>query len=139
MQVTWDNADRSGWDTFDLNGTEPADLSQARQWVHDRLDTLGEAHRVDVLIVVNELLENAYVHAGGPRELRVHHADDPCEVTVAVADATPAEPRTRVPDLGGGRGLALVKQLSAAWGVSHHDDGKLVWARVACPWDEAGC
>ncbi|WP_244180914.1 ATP-binding protein [Amycolatopsis pretoriensis] len=136
--MSWDDTGQPGWHILGLRGTEPADLAHARQWVHDRLDALAEAHRADVLLVVNELLENAYVHAGGPRELRVHHTGDACEVTVAVADSGSGKPRTRVPGAPGGSGLALVEQLSAAWGVSHHDDGKLVWARVGCPRDEAG-
>lgn len=132
MQVNWGAANEPGWRTLDVTGAGPPELASARRWAEDTLASLDEAHRVDALIVVGELLENAYVHAGGPRELRIHRADDPCEVTVAVADVGTGEPRPRVPGRRGGRGLLLVDRLSLAWGVSHHDDGKVVWARLAC-------
>jgi anti-sigma regulatory factor (Ser/Thr protein kinase) len=132
VRVNWSTAGQPGWRVLDVAGRGPAGLAAARRWAEDLLATLGENHLIDALIVVGELLENAQLHAGGPRQLRIHRAHDPCEVTVAVADAGRGEPRLRVPDLGGGRGLLLVDQLCLAWGVSRHDDGKLVWARLEC-------
>jgi anti-sigma regulatory factor (Ser/Thr protein kinase) len=117
---------------LDVAGAGVPDLTAARRWAEARLVALAEPHRVDALIVVGELLENAYVHAGGPHQLRIHHALDPCVVTVAVADLGTGEPRPRVPSRTGGRGLLLVDQLAFDWGVSHHDDGKVVWARLSC-------
>jgi anti-sigma regulatory factor (Ser/Thr protein kinase) len=68
---------------------------------------------VAAVIVVRELLENAYQHAGGPHQLRIHHENTPCEVAVAVADIGAGEPacgsRPRR-----GRGLILVNQLCTA-------------------------
>ena len=133
MHVSWSEADEPGWHVLDITGAGRTGLTAARRWAEARLTTLGERHLVDTLIVAGELLENAYVHAGGALQLRLHHREEPCEVTVAVADAGPGKPRLRTPDPGGGRGLLLVDQLSRAWGVSHHDDGKLVWAQVECP------
>jgi len=130
--VSWSEADRAGWHVLDIAGTGRTELTAARRWAEGKLTTLGERHLVDTLIVIAELLENAYLHAGGAHQLRLHHRKDPCEVTVAVADAGAGKPRMRTPDHGGGRGLLLVDRLSLAWGVSHHDDGKLVWARVEC-------
>ena len=132
MQVNWGAADEPGWQVLDVAGTDPAALTSARRWAEARLASLAEADRVDAVIVVGELLENAYVHAPGPHQLRLHLAHDPCVVTVAVADTGTGEPRLRVPGRAGGRGLLLVDELSQAWGVSHHDDGKVVWARLAC-------
>ena len=132
MRVSWTGADQEGWHVLDVAGVDRPGLTAARRWAEARLGTLSETDLIDALIVVGELLENAYVHGGGPRQLRIHHAHDPCEVTVAVADVGIGEPKMRVPDHGGGRGLLLVDQLSLDWGVSHHDDGKLVWARVGC-------
>lgn len=127
MRVSWGEADRSEWHVLDVGG-----LTEARRWAEARLTALGETHLIDALIVVGELLENAHRHAGGARQLRIHHNAAPCEVTVAVADTGTGEPRMRTPGLDGGRGLLLVDRLSRTWGVSHHDDGKLVWACVRC-------
>ncbi|MEV6622478.1 ATP-binding protein [Amycolatopsis sp. NPDC051106] len=132
MRVSWSGADRAGWQVLDVTGTDRPGLTAARRWAEVKLGTLRETDLIDTLIIVGELLENAYLHSGGPKQLRIHHAHDPCEVTVAVADTGGGEPKLRVPDHGGGRGLLLVDQLCLAWGVSLHDDGKLVWARMEC-------
>jgi anti-sigma regulatory factor (Ser/Thr protein kinase) len=132
VQVNWGVADEPGWQVLDVAGAGLPGLTAARRWAEARLASLAERHRVDILIVVGELLENAYLHAGGPDQLRLHHALDPCVITVAVADVGTGEPRPRVPGRTGGRGLLLVDQLAFVWGVSHHDDGKIVWARLAC-------
>jgi anti-sigma regulatory factor (Ser/Thr protein kinase) len=131
VSVTWVRNNRADWEILDVTGRNPADSTSARHWVSDRLTTLGEAHRIDTLLVVGELLENAYRHAGGPTQVRLR-LSEPCEVTVAVADTGSGALRLRVPDDDGGRGLVLVDQICLAWGVSHHDDGKLVWGRVGC-------
>lgn len=78
-------------------------------------------------LVVNELVSNAVVHAGGRPVLVLTHDDR--GLTVAVRDAsvrTPAVP----PDPGPGAalGLRVVAQLSEHWGVTPHGDGKTVWA-----------
>jgi anti-sigma regulatory factor (Ser/Thr protein kinase) len=120
------------WRVLGLAGAERSELTAARRWAEAELAALGEPTRVDVLIVVGELLENAFVHAGQPLDLRIHHVPDPCEVTVAVTDAGTGEPRLRVPGREGGRGLLLVDRICAAWGVGYHDEGKTVWARIEC-------
>jgi anti-sigma regulatory factor (Ser/Thr protein kinase) len=132
VQVSWSGADQAEWRVLDVAGTDRRGLTTARRWAETRLGRLRESDLIDTLIVVGELLENAYVHGGGPRQLRIHRADDPCEVTVVVADTGGGEPALRAPGRGGGRGLLLVDQLCLDWGVSRHDDGKLVWARVEC-------
>lgn len=132
MRVSWSEAEKAGWHVLDVAGIDRTGLTAARQWAEAKLGTLRETDLIDLLIIVGELLENAYVHGGGPRQLRLHHAHDPCEVTVAVADTGAGEPQVRAPDTWGGRGLLLVDELCLDWGVSHHDDGKLVWARVEC-------
>ncbi len=132
MQVTWTGADEAGWRVFDVTGADRTRLRAARRWAKAILATLSETHLVDALMVVGELLENAYVHAGGPRQLRIHHEPEPCEVTVAVADTGTGEPRLRSPGRDGGLGLQLVDRLCVTWGVSRHDEGKLVWGRLDC-------
>jgi anti-sigma regulatory factor (Ser/Thr protein kinase) len=132
VPVSWGGDDRAGWDAWDVAGTYPAALAPARRWAETRLATLGEPHRIDVLLVVGELLDNAYRHAGGPVQLRLQRLREPCEITVAVADTGGGSPRLRVPDLDGGRGLLLIDQICLAWGVSYQDDGKVVWGRLRC-------
>ncbi|WP_410586268.1 ATP-binding protein [Amycolatopsis sp. lyj-23] len=117
MEVTWQGTDRAGWRVLELGGAGLSDLTGARRWADALLATLDAPHRVDVPVVVAELLENAHVHAGGPRELRIHRTESPCRVTIAVADTGTGTPRLRVPDAGsGGRGLALVDHVSVSWG-----------------------
>ncbi len=139
MPVTWDGDDQDGWQTRELPGTDLADLAPARRWAEERLATLGEDHRIDVLLVLAELLDNAYRYTDGTVQLRLNRLDDPCEITVAVADTGRDAPRLRVPDDEGGRGLHLVDRICSAWGTSHHDDGKVVWGRIACARSGAAC
>lgn len=121
---------------FDLRGTGSADLARVRRWAARQLGDLGEPHREDVLLVLNEIVQNAYEHAGGARRLELTRHADPCEVTIGVEDGSPTPPRLRA-SAGtgfGGRGLYLVDRLATAWGS--HDDlpsaGKTVWAKVSC-------
>jgi anti-sigma regulatory factor (Ser/Thr protein kinase) len=130
VRVSWSEADQAEWQVLDVAGIDRPGLTAARRWAENKLARLRETDLIDTLIVVGELLENAYVHGGGPRQLRIRQGPDTCEV--AVADAGDGEPKMRTPDHGGGRGLLLVDQLCLEWGVSRRDDGKLVWARVKC-------
>ncbi len=132
MRLTWGGSRQEGWDVLDIAGVDAAGLTAARRWVRGKLAMLGEDDRSDALMVAGELLDNAFLHAGGPRELRLRLDRDPCRVVLAVADNGRGEPRLRPPDHRGGRGLLLVQHLSRQWGVSHHDDGKLVWACLDC-------
>lgn len=132
MRVSWSGTDQAGWQVLDVAGIGRTGLAAARRWAEAKLVTLRETDLIDTLIVVGELLENAYIHGGGPQQLRIHRAHDPCEVTVAVADVGGGEPKLREPDRSGGRGMLLVDKLCLDWGVSRHDDGKLVWGRVEC-------
>ncbi|WIV54288.1 ATP-binding protein [Amycolatopsis nalaikhensis] len=139
MPVTWDGDDRAGWQHWTAASIGLAGLAAARHWAEDELATLGEAHRIDALLVVSELLDNAYRHAGGPVQLRLLRRHDPCEITVAVADSGSGAPRMRTPDPRGGRGLLLVDRICSAWGVSHHDDGKVVWGTLGCAESGLAC
>lgn len=121
---------------LDLGGTGSADLAAVRRWAARQLGDLSEPHREDVLLVLNEIVQNAYEHAGGARRLRLTRHAEPCEVTIAVADNSLTPPRLRA-SAGtgfGGRGLYLVDRLATSWGS--RDDlpvtGKTVWAKVSC-------
>lgn len=79
-------------------------------------------------LIVTELVANAVHHAGGC--IAVIVSDDQGCVMLTVVDASTARPRRRAPDEDGGRGLILVEGLCSAWGVTVHDGGKHVWARI---------
>lgn len=86
----------------------------------------------DVLLVVEELVTNAYRHTPSPRRLRISRSQ--CAVRVEVSDGESARPGLYPPSgtRVGGRGMALVRGLSRAWGVLPDvQGGKVVWAELA--------
>lgn len=88
----------------------------------------------DVLLVVNELVSNAYDHGRSPRRLRLHHSSEPCFVRAEVDDASPELPtpgRSRF-GAGRGRGMVLVDRLAKDWDVTPGTSGKTVWAEITC-------
>jgi YD repeat-containing protein len=87
----------------------------------------------DVLVVISELVQNVTQHtnAGGTLTLTW----DQHFITVEVSDASRRIPQPQPSDERriGGRGLLLVAGIAASWGTTTHDDGKVVWARIAAP------
>ena len=81
-------------------------------------------------LLVSEIVTNAVVHTASRRF--VVQLDVASCVVVAVHDSDPTRQRPRQARLwdGGGRGLALVEELSDAWGTRGVEDGKWVWFRV---------
>ncbi|GHG50736.1 MULTISPECIES: ATP-binding protein [Amycolatopsis] len=79
-----------------------------------------------VLLVVDELVSNAYRHATVPKSLRIGRASD--NVLVEVSDGDAVAGAVRVVALR--YGLRLVGQLSLDWGVRTDSHGKVVWALV---------
>jgi anti-sigma regulatory factor (Ser/Thr protein kinase) len=78
-----------------------------------------------LLLVVDELVSNAYEHTDRPWRLRVTRERRGLLVEVSDADA-----RIGRVAAGGGHGLRLVGQLSHGWGVRATAPGKTVWALV---------
>lgn len=82
----------------------------------------------DVLLLVSELVTNAFVHAGSPAVVRLDA--DLERIKVAVADRnSQKKPSVREPDpsSSSGRGVLLVDRLAARWGVESQCTGKVVW------------
>jgi hypothetical protein len=82
--------------------------------------------------VMSELVTNAVVHVGGDLQVGVELAGKVLIVTVR--DSSPEPPRRRASQPGreNGRGLAIVAELSRAWGcLPVAGDGKVVWARLS--------
>jgi anti-sigma regulatory factor (Ser/Thr protein kinase) len=82
----------------------------------------------DAVLLVDELVANALVHAGTPVDVTVEQGAG--YVRIEVADGTTEIPHQR--DVGSdatsGRGLALVDRIaSGGWGVDPTAAGKTVW------------
>ena len=84
------------------------------------------------MLLANELVTNAIVHAHTELRLRLELRGD--WLHIAVRDHNPRLLRlVTVPDAEaeGGRGLWLVDQLARAWGVQPHPGGgKVVWCTL---------
>jgi two-component sensor histidine kinase len=92
----------------------------------------------DAALVLTELLSNAILHAAPLHgcTIRVTWALAQGWVEVAVSDGgSTTMPRAQhpPPSATGGRGLAIVENLSQCWGVSNGEQGTTVWALVAAP------
>jgi anti-sigma regulatory factor (Ser/Thr protein kinase) len=118
-----------------LNGTAElmldAELSAvpvARHFVTATLDDDGLAS--DAELVTAELVANAVLHGEAPIVLRVLRTDE--GVRVEVEDCGRTMPIRLAPgaDATTGRGLALVANLSARWGVDPGQGCKVVWAEL---------
>ena len=104
--------------------------SRAREFVRRHLAEHELSYLADeVQLVVSELVTNALMHARTPFRVALRAVDR--SVMVEVRDGSPSDPSpgdARHLDTGG-RGLAIVDQLSRDWGVvADADGGKSVWA-----------
>ncbi|GIF15939.1 ATP-binding protein [Actinoplanes teichomyceticus] len=81
-------------------------------------------------LIATELVANVVRHAHTTMEFTLAVRDG--RITMAVRDGCRHMPRALAPGRSdtGGRGLRLVRDLSAAWGVLPVSDGKVVWSRL---------
>jgi len=79
-------------------------------------------------LVVSELAGNAALHARTPFTVTVDSGADNT-VRVEVSDGSRRLPQQRAygPQATTGRGLRLVEDIAASWGVMDRDGGKTVW------------
>jgi len=100
------------------------------------MDTLS----ADVELVASELMTNAVDHTRtlyatkdepGRYRLTLEQLR-PGSVVVSVMDFSPSRPKIKSPgeNTESGRGLQVVKELAARWGVTPTPTGKVVWAEV---------
>lgn len=82
------------------------------------------------ILLANELVTNAVVHARTDLRLRLELRGD--WLHIAVRDGGPRLLRVLEadPDAPGGRGLWLVERLARAWGVRPHPGGGVVWCTL---------
>ncbi|MFJ3881439.1 ATP-binding protein [Streptomyces sp. NPDC090077] len=108
-----------------------------RRALTDWLWPEGSEAEEDLLLLVSEVVTNACLHAGGPRELVLRHG--PGMLRVEVSDGSSETPvRRAVQDRSrpGGHGLVLLERLAKDWGSVPAADGrpgKTVWLEVAAP------
>lgn len=128
-----EDASRTSAPAMDLADVVPP-LSQVRGWAREVLSGLTDDGLGDCLLVVTELVANAYDHGEAPRRVRLRRSSEPCSVRVEVDDAAHGEVVVGKSRLGDhrGRGMVLVAALSTAWSVEFHEWGKTVWAEVPC-------
>ncbi len=90
-------------------------------------------------ILTTELATNCALHAGTSFRVRVQRTGEGT-VRLEVSDGSVRLPQQRHHSATSttGRGLRIVGDLSAAWGVSTADDGKTVWVDLTDAGDDGG-
>jgi serine phosphatase RsbU (regulator of sigma subunit)/GAF domain-containing protein/anti-sigma regulatory factor (Ser/Thr protein kinase) len=112
--------------------TEPAAIAEGRAVVR-RVAAAVDPELVEIAaLVASELMTNAVLHGGGRGLLEVTEVAGG-RVRIGVTDFERRVPLVGVASESSmtGRGMALIGQLAAAWGVRPLVDGKEVWAEVA--------
>jgi anti-sigma regulatory factor (Ser/Thr protein kinase) len=109
------------------------EIPRSRHFVAEVLRSHGAEPTDEVLLVASELITNAVCHGNGDVELRVE-VDGPT-VRLEVLDEGHSEvaaPVVAPPPLAlGGRGLALVREVSRRWGAGFDAAGRtMVWAEL---------
>ena len=104
-----------------------------RRFVTDQLHGWGyDSIGPDAGLLTSELVTNAVRHASAPYAVEVVDLHNGVVVTVEDAGHELPLPRYSGYEAEGGRGLAIVESVSAAWGAwAIPDDGKFVWFRLA--------
>jgi len=110
--------------------SDASSLRAGRRFVADTLRdwNVDEARINPVVLVANELVANAIVHAKSAPVLSLVEAGS--DLVLRVDDESPELPvarATRPGDLGG-RGLIVVDALVDRWGIDLRPGGKSVWA-----------
>ncbi len=113
----------------------PSAVRLGRQLVRTACHRVREPDACDTAaITVSELVGNA-VKAGAGSAVTLRLTWTPRRLRVEVIDACPRAPERREaePMDEGGRGLWLVSEFAARWGVEPAGGGKRVWAEIALP------
>jgi anti-sigma regulatory factor (Ser/Thr protein kinase) len=107
----------------------------ARRWLRDEITTAPPDLRDTAALLVSELVTNAVLYGRPAVTARMWQADGTVEVVVTddgetipdTPDGTRPDPRRT-----GGRGLFVVAELAAEWGIQplQPGPGKAVWFRL---------
>ncbi len=103
---------------------EPRSVRAARKFAGRLVAEPSERENVELM--VSELATNAMLYAEDVFSVRISPRP---RLRVEVRDASDALPMLRVTnsESPGGRGLQIVNQLAANWGVERLTSGKVVW------------
>ncbi|GAB1508194.1 ATP-binding protein [Actinophytocola sp. KF-1] len=123
--------------TFVVDDNTPQLLARVRRWTATALADLGDDHLNDVMLILVELVSNAYEHGGGCRSVRLARSRTPCRIDVEVDDNNADQLTPGVSRFGTkanrGRGLIMIDKIAESWGVRNADGvGKTVWAHISC-------
>jgi signal transduction histidine kinase len=129
-----DRDDQCG-DVATLLPPSPLSAKAARDFTRDVLESWQlQEFCDDVVLVVDELVSNAVRYAEGPIIVALRRDVDAVQIQVIdESNSIPVVlPQSQTRD--GGRGLAIVDDLSGEWGADRHmAGGKTVWARIVPP------
>jgi anti-sigma regulatory factor (Ser/Thr protein kinase) len=108
-----------------------ASAAEARGYVRSLLVGYGRDLTDAVVLLTSELVSNAIVHGESAITIDIGRIDG--HVRVSVSDESEKLPELHFPDPfdPNGRGLAIVNELSDAWGVERGANGKTVWFTLA--------
>lgn len=107
----------------------PASVGRARSFLRETLAGADPEAQDTALLLASELVTNAILHARTHVQVGVVVDDD--QALVCVSDRLPEPgaltPQSKSQTRPGGRGLALVADLSERWGSTAYAGGKTVW------------
>lgn len=110
----------------------PASVGVARSFLREALADADADDQETAVLLASELVTNAILHARTPVQVGV--VLDRGRALVCVADQLAGggavRSRGHSQDRPGGRGLALVDQLSEKWGTESYTGGKTVWFTI---------
>lgn len=107
-------------------------VRDARRFVTTTMDDWGATEQsADVALLTSELATNAVIHAQSRYTVTIVRLPDRVRVVVADGSPTIAHRRHYSPMSGTGRGLGMVADMAAAWGMEPTDRGKIVWFEIA--------
>ena len=114
-------------------GPDVSSLGEGRRFVEKTLRewNVDEETIEPVMLVANELIANAIVHAHSSPVVSLEEAGDDLLLRVADEGGGLAVTPRSTPGDDGGRGLLLVEALSDRWGVDASESGKTVWVTFA--------
>ncbi len=111
---------------------DPASVAMARRFVRAVLQGWQVEDVMDeVLLIVSELVTNAFEHAQSPCRLRLSLTASGLRVDVHDEGRGTPDLRAATEQSEHGRGLYLVATFAAAWGTEQSPEGgKIVWAEL---------
>lgn len=118
-------------DGSELDLVNRPDVRTVRAWTAAALPHIGDELLDDLLLVVTELVANAYDHTAAAVTLRLLARSG--HVRIEVSDTSPEPPVPGCSRIAStrGRGLVLIAALSTSWGHITDVAGKTVWAEFA--------